>query len=445
MKLLISKYIWVALFLCLPGCSKLFPTSIPSTPTGVHVIAGDSSATVYWDMVPGVTYFVYWAPLPTLTPSICGTNPLCGAAAGVTSPYVISNVNPPLTNGTTYSLTINGTINGGIGGPSSPSQQFTPQLAGTSWAQGTTLGNDLRGVTYGTIYDVADYGIINPGVNLGPGFVAVGTNGTLVSSADISNLNGFLTWTALANPLQSANLYAISNSGATYLAVGAGGTMLYSSYYALNWTPLTPVTAYDLYAVSFTGVFIAVGQHGTLLSSDPTGTSWTTQTLPSSVANTNLNGIAAGAGLYVVVGDNGTLLTSPDANSDWIADPTVPLLTSSANLKGVTFGNVYSATTGITTSTFVAVGSNGVVLTSVFNGINWTSWTPTPVSSYPINAVTFGHQFVAVDNIGNTFTSLDGYTWTNQTPTAFGALNSVTSGSYDYSAVGVGGITFHSM
>ena len=440
MKLLISKYIWVALFLCLPGCSKLFPTSIPSTPTGVHVIAGDSSATVYWDMVPGVTYFVYWAPLPTLTPSICGTNPLCGAAAGVTSPYVISNVNPPLTNGTTYSLTINGTINGGIGGPSSPSQQFTPQLAGTSWAQGTTLGNDLRGVTYGTIYDVADYGIINPGVNLGPGFVAVGTNGTLVSSADISNLNGFLTWTALANPLQSANLYAISNSGATYLAVGAGGTMLYSSYYALNWTPLTPVTAYDLYAVSFAGLFIAVGQNGTLLTSDLTGTIWTTQNSGTTV---DLNGIAAGNGLYVAVGNAGTLLTSIDA-ANWTA-ATVP---SSANLKSVTFGNVYSLITGLTTSTFVAVGSNGVVLTSVFNGINWTSWTQTTISSTQINAVTFGHQFVAVDETGNTFTSLDGYTWTNPipaSPNSYVPLNSVINGSYDYSAVGVGGITFHSI
>ena len=430
MKLLISKTIWVVLILCLPGCSKLFPLSTPAAPTNVQVVNGDSSATVTWDMVPGVQYFIYWAPVTGITPDNCGATPTCLAAINVSSPYVLGN----LTNGTTYSVAINGRTNGGPGGPSSTSIAFTPALAGNAWTTGTPLGNDLQGITYGTIVN-------NLGVDQGGGYVAVGVSGALYSGIASTSSPYGIIWTALANPLQSANLNAIANSGAIYLAVGAGGTMLYSSNYSENWVPLTPVTSYDLYAIYNAGSFIATGQNGTLLTSDVTGTVWTSQ---SSGTSANLRGITAGNGIYVAVGDAGTLLTSTDA-VNWTANTTVPSLIPSANLKGVTYGYEVSATTGAVTPIFVAVADNGKVLTSTDTGATWTPIQLSSSSSVSINAVTFGRQFVAVDSAGNVYNSIDGVTWTNPFRTTSGALYAVTRGLYDYSAVGAGGLNIHSM
>jgi photosystem II stability/assembly factor-like uncharacterized protein len=130
-------------------------------------------------------------------------------------------------------------------------------------------------------------------------------------------------------------------------------------------------------------------------------------------------------------------------------------LISSANLNGVTYGYVVSSVTGLATPTFVAVGSNGTVITSVDNGVTWTPQT-TQLSSTQLNAVTFGAlavatdgQFVAVDSAANVFTSPDGLTWTNQILTSGSPLYAIvhgqlSTGSYAYSAVGAGGLNMES-
>ena len=411
----------------------MFPPSVPPAPTNVKVAAGDTVATVTWDMAPGVTYFAYWAPGGSLTPESCGSNPLCLAQTNVTSPLVISN----LTDGSLYSITINGRVNGGPGGVGSPSIQVTPRQAGSSglWTTGNSLGGDLYGLTYGSIYSSA-------GASLGYGFVATGVNGALMYSIDGIN------WTSILGPSTSATLYGIANTGATFVVVGAAGTMLYSSNYTESWTQYSSPTAYDLYAIYgyAGGLFVAAGQNGTVLTS-ATGasSSWTVRN--SNTTNT-LRSVVYGNGLYVAVGDAGTLLTSSDAVT-WTVNASVPSQISSANLEGVTYGYVYSAVTGAWTPTFVAVGANGVVLTSTDNGTTWVLGT---LPSAQLNAVAFGAraiatdgQFVIVDNVANVFTSPDGVTWTNQNLAAGSPLYNVISGQYDYSAVGAGGLNMHSM
>jgi hypothetical protein len=306
MKLLMFRHIWVVVFLCLAGCSKLFPPTIPPAPTNVVTTPGDTTATLTWDMAPGVTYFAYWAPSTTgLTPDSCSSNPLCLAATNVTSPFVIPN----LTDGTPYSVTINGRINGGPGGPGTTAQPdpVTPRPAGSSglWTTGNSLGSDLRGLTYGQIYN-------NAGAYLGYGFVATGASGALQYSIDGTN------WTSIVNPM-SSTFYGLANTGATFVAVGAGGALLYSSNYAETWIQqVTGIAAPHLLmiCIQYTAMadctFVAVGQNGTIITSSK----WSKLKLDSQVFNYNPNSlwsVTYGNGVYVAVGDAGTLLTSPDA------------------------------------------------------------------------------------------------------------------------------------
>ena len=435
MKLLMFRYIWVVLFFCLTGCSKLFPPSIPPAPTNVVATPGDTVATVTWDMVPGVAYFAYWAPGTSLSPESCGTNPLCLAQINVTSPYVIPN----LTDGTVYSVTINGRISGGPGGTGSPSLQVTPRPAGASglWTPGNSLGNfDLLGLTYGYIYNSA-------GVALGNGFVATGTSGALLYTIDGIN------WTPITNPMPSTTFYGLANTGGTFVAVGAGGSILYSSTYTESWVSQSSGQVNDLYAIYgyAGGFFIAAGASGTLLTSDASGTIWTPR--QSNTVN-SIRSVTYGNGLYVAVGDAGTLLTSPDAGT-W----TPKTLSFSPNLNSVTYGYVVSAVTGVATPTFVAVGSGGAVFTSIDNGVTWVS-QPTGTTTQ-LNAVTFGvlpvvvdSQFVAVGDNDTILTSPDGLSWVNQNFTSGSNLKAVihgqlTTGQYSYSAVGAGGLNMQSM
>jgi hypothetical protein len=75
------------------------------------------------------------------------------------------------------------------------------------------------------------------------------------------------------------------------------------------------------------------------------GATWTSRTSQRNP----LNGVTYGNGLFVAVGRNGIILTSPDGVS-WTRQ-TPP---TSNWLYGVTYGN----------GTFVAVGQSGAILTS---------------------------------------------------------------------------------
>ena len=106
------------------------------------------------------------------------------------------------------------------------------------------------------------------------------------------------------------------------MAVGANGTIL-SSADGITWTAAANSgTTNDLYEVTYapTGMWVAVGANGTLVTSTDANT-WTAVT---SGTVRDLKGITYGistatnAGLYVGVGANGTLIASPDA-SNWTA------------------------------------------------------------------------------------------------------------------------------
>ena len=461
MKIFTSRTIWIVIFFCLSGCQRYIPGGPAAAPTNVVVTAGDSSAVITWDMLPGVEYLAFWDLGSVISIASCASSPTCTASGGyITSPYVISG----LFNGTPYSVTINGRTEGAKGGPGSPSISFTPILAGPSntWTLGNTLGyGNLLGVTFGNIWDNSSFLYVNE-------YISTGANNALFSSYDGITWNS-LNWNPLYSPAPNTTFYGITNFGTTFIGVGQGGAILYSYFDGVNpltWNYAPSSTTNNLYAVFNTGAFvIAVGQSGTIITTSsigfPTGPTWNPPEPPPT--QYDLKSIILGYGFYVAVGSHGTLLTSGDA-INWQANTTIP---SSVNFTSVAFGMVTSTLTGLQTPTFVAVGSGGQIYTNTdFIGVTWSPISlPSPQSNDTtpqLTAVTFGSrtssipsnsiavaatsQFIAVDDKGNVFTSFDGLSWAPQPLTITGGqpLYSITSGLSDYTAVGAGGLNIHS-
>ena len=425
----------IAIVTLLAGCTGSGSSAPP--PTNVNAVAGDSSVTISWDMLPGVEYWIFSAAANSVTPQSCGSLPACQTKLNAVSPAVVAGtagiVTPGfttngtvvgLTNGTTYSFTVNGRKGGGPGGPGSPSVSAIPRLAGNTWSVGTPLGvNDLHGVTYGT---TAVAGVT------GNAFVAVGANGALFSSPDGK------IWTALVNPVPSVNLNTAVSYGSNYLAAGTGGVMLLSSdANAKTWKQQTTGTTNDLYALASNGAggYVAVGAKGTIITSNG-GAGWA---VVNSGTLNNLYGVTYANSKYVAVGAAGTLLTSFDGTT-WTS--VVPQ--TLADLKGVAYGGA-STTNGVTSgvNTFVAIGAAGTLVTSLDGGVTWALHTP--ISTLNLNAVTYGHQFVAVGDNGGIFTSTDGLVWQAQTPVTSATLYAVTHGLYDYSSAGGTGLNLYAM
>ena len=260
---------------------------------GITVTPGDGTATVTWTTVPGVKYWLFYAPSTSISTvdwvNVAGSR----ALLNVTSPYVLTG----LANGFTYSFTVNGRNGDGPGGPGSPSVSVVPRPAGGTWKAGGSLGsNTLRSLTYGTnsadslgyYYAVGDAGsayrsldgltwtatsapantTLNASVYTFARFLVIGANGSANYSTDMA------TW-SVAPTGTTANLNAIASNGALAVAVGNGGTIL-SSMDGILWTAVASPTTSNLYGVvySSSGVWIAVGAGGTLLSST-NGTTWT--------------------------------------------------------------------------------------------------------------------------------------------------------------------------
>jgi len=179
-----------------------------------------------------------------------------------------------------------------------------------------------------------------------------------------------VTWTTETSGTTN-DLYAVYNNGAGFIAIGANGTLLTSGN-GITWAVGNSGTTNTLYGITYgNGRFVAVGAAGTLINSTDGGISW--QTINSSTAS-DLKGVAYGvpqlayvytpqngytalnlpAATFVAVGANGALVTSPDGVT-WT--PHNPLQTTSLN--AVAYGHQ-----------FVAVGDGSSIFTSI-DGLTW--------------------------------------------------------------------------
>lgn len=380
------------------------------TPAGLTAVAGETTVTVTWTMDPGVEYWLYFAPTSVAPTNNSSMHDWFGLTGGnvlmkVSSPYVVSG----LTNGTSYSFSVNGRISGGPGGAGAPTVSATPRLAGASWTLGTPVATapDFNSLT------------------LGASYVAAGNAGALYSST-----NG-TSWTAITaiTPTTTNNLNGASYLG-TYKVVGDGG-VIYTSSDAVTWTARTSGTNKNLYAIASNGVNlnVAVGANGTIITSAD-GVTWTAATSSATAADLYAVTFSAySGGTWIAVGAGGTIVTSANGLV-WTDTGHAGL-----DLRGVASG--YNASNSAIT--LVAVGANGTALSST-NSTTWTSQPLTGVGTNTMNAVTYGTQFVSVGNGGMTYVSTDGATWTPVTPNATtNNLMAVVRGPLSYVAVGATG------
>jgi hypothetical protein len=403
----------IAALLAFSGCHKTDPPG--EAPTGVTATPGDGLVVISWDMLPDRTYWIFFEA----GSSVAVAQPEATVIRDAVSPRPVGS----LANGTQYAFVMNATHNDSAAGPNAAPVVATPRLAGADWSAGTPLGTppqNLKGITlsgsrFVIVGDAAtifagDYNYTNvdpPGVTawtppttlpspftanlsaviVGTAYVALGTDGSIISSAD-----GF-TW-ALNTSVPATGMNGIAfgylnGVTPTYVVVGNAG-QIFTSSDLLTWTPAVSVpTTSDLNSVALVnGNFIATGDRGTLLTSTA-GSSWSA--LASNTMST-LRGVTfAPAFGYVAVGDAGAIVTSPDAVI-WTPVTLAPPLTQ--NLLSVTVG-------GASGSRFLAVGQGGtVVFCDVFcdGGINWSTAS---AGSTNLNKVFFAPaMYVAVGDAG---------------------------------------------
>lgn len=236
---------------------------------------------------------------------------------------------------------------------------------------------------------------IDPGVWLvsiayGNGtWVAVGDGGAILASTDLktwvnaksvttSKLNGVIYNAAPA--LNPANAGQVSSAqlASTWVAVGENGTVV-TSFDALNWTlqPALPgVTGYlhglaiieyfpAEISVATDNAFLACGAGGVFLTGSPSGSF--TPFLPVSSfdsVTSNLEAVVVGPIITVAVGQGAILYGGATAGAGALSPPTftaIAMPLPNVDFRGLVYGNGY----------FVAAGEQGYIYRSL-DGVIWT-------------------------------------------------------------------------
>ena len=378
-------------------------------PANVSVTEGDGLVVVDWDVVPGLTYWIFYK---------AGTNAdlenYDAILVNITPPYVLAG----LSNATQYAFAVTSSHNGSKAGPFSPAITATPRLLSPSipWTIGTSLSvNDLQSIAFGNIagnntyvtvgdaatvfaasYDYPSVGGItawNPATTLPGGltdnlksvsydglrFVALGDAGAVIKSTD----DQALVWEAATAITGAPAMNALASGASRYVAVGDGGAIYTNTSAGVTaaWTASTSGTTNNLYGVSYlNNRFIAVGEFGTLLTSTD-GTSWTVQT---AVTGDSLRGVAYGASTYVAVGDAGAVISSPDATT-WTAQ-SIP---TTESFRAICFGP---------DAQFVAVGTTGVLAYSSTGADG--SWATSNAGSIELKSISPNQLYIATGAAG---------------------------------------------
>lgn len=438
MKKMFCILVAVTLTPVLSACSKKGESAPP--PTAFAATAGDARLTITWNASPGVEYWLFSSIDPNSTIANWFGSPASRSYNKAVSPFYMCG----LYSGTPYYVFANGRINSGAGGPTTATVSATPYDASTRWAANSaplsrnSVTPNLHGVGYTSLATCSN----NNALSASGAFVAVGAGGAIFTSTDGKN---WLAPSALPNGF-SSDLYAVTgyaanqnaptNPGLRWVAVGAGGSSLYSTD-GVSWNvgrgnfnnpalrALTQVA----------GVFFAVGDAGTIVSSID-GISWTSR--PSSTTR-NLRGVTHG-NVYVAVGDNGTILTSSDSNL-WGVQSSG---TTNTLRQVAAAGNI-----------IVAVGDKGAIVTSINGGVTWTAQilsgapdlagvavepqTTLNAVADPLLGFVSGSLFVVADSAGNVYTSTNGLAWSGAIRTGVSGLNALLSSGFGYVAVGNAG------
>jgi hypothetical protein len=343
-----------------------------------------------------------------------------------TPPPTITSVNPnPITGSNNFQkFTIDGT--GFVRGARVVLRDLTTNQPAPRWPVLSFTSTEL--VLYPIFSTSADdwsVEVINPdGSTAGPYEFSVAAPNTPLVSRTSHTSNA---------------LYAVTNGHGSFVAVGANGTIL-TSPDGVAWNSQNSRTSQNLQAITYgNGLFVAGGANGTILTS-PDAVNWTIQTgafnyTSYTQANDNVYTLTYGGGFFGLSGEASLIQTSPNGTS-WAPQGTFGL----ANIYGSTYGNgtfvfggYYNPSAGVTT---------GIVVTSP----DGTHWTQSNVASYALHGVAYGNgNFVAVGDFGTIDTSPAGAsgTWVARGASTMAALLGITYGN-GFVAVGANGTVLSS-
>jgi hypothetical protein len=243
---------------------------------------------------------------------------------------------------------------------------------------------------------VIRYAGINDAVSTGTNIIAVGSGGAVCWSDKTAN-----TWAYVSTPTTNT-LRSIVYNGSVYVAVGDNGTIITSVDF-LSWNSSTSGTTNQLNDIIWNGsFFVAVGNTGTILTS-PDAITWTTRTAFSS--NNIVQVVFSGSVYVAITSAIGVIGRSEDA-INWTAITTgVPYYTDS-----IVYGNGIFVTTS--SQKYVASPpAQGAISTST-DGITWTS---KQLQSTGHKIVIFtGTKFIVFHNsttFGSHYSSTNGIDW----------------------------------
>jgi hypothetical protein len=216
---------------------------------------------------------------------------------------------------------------------------------------------------------------------------------TSVTSANSLYNDGNHLWLANSSDLLKSDdgqkwlqpaINSVTYNGSIYIAVGANGT-IFTSTNLSSWTSRTTNTVNDLNFVNCINRSncFAGGKNGTLLYS-VNGITWSNATSGTSA---NLNSMACGYSNCIIVGDNGTMLSTTNL-STWIAVPTNAFITPiTVNINSISYIPYSAMNSGIS---YVIVGNNGLLQYATGNGLGASSWhlsTTTVPSNNNLNSI----------------------------------------------------------
>ena len=267
------------------------------------------------------------APTQVIVPTLAGTNwaigtplgtgKLTGVAAGLgASGYAHVTVGE---GGTIYASVANGATTAQTN-PASPANLNAVFYGGLGFVSVGANGTIVVSGD-GTTWNTRTSGVtttLNGGSPIGTtgGYFAVGAGGTILTSTDGT------TWTAAASGTTN-DLFGATFGSTRLVVVGAGGTILTSTDGA-TWTAAASGTTADLKGVAYASItttnadntitlsnaFVAVGAGGTVLFSSD-GTTWALQ---SAFTPLDLTAVVYG-GQFVAVGKAGGIFTSQDGKT----------------------------------------------------------------------------------------------------------------------------------
>lgn len=357
-------------------------------PKNVQVVAGDSvnsemTNTISWNAVTAATdYVVFWSDSPGVTEN---SNILTAVDNKLTHEGVLA--------GQTYYYRVQARSNGETS-VISVEAQGTPQEAIT--------GNNL--------HDVAWNGIDT--------LVAVGDSGYIIysSSGQISE------WLFPSlNPVEG-NISTIAGviwDGSQFIAVGSGGTIITSAD-GDSWDEVVTNFSVDLESITYTGnKYIAVGGSGAVFISDD-GSLWDkVTTVPSNILNDTLNSVVSNGdpnnNVVVATGTSGAIMFSEDEGMTWTDQSQV--VNENANLMDVTWDG----------DQFIVVGSDDTILTGLIvpdsvdpnrNDIDWVDQLPGTTNTVYVGVTQWDAYLppapalkVAVGSAGDIVVSDDAINW----------------------------------